>query len=156
MNKNVKNEVTIVESKPVIKKSTKKVEPTTAVAVVENVTTSVANNAVTNKPVKSLLLNFDDTMQLMRECGIGSKSNTKNYRIINGGSSIHVLKTKYRIYATTIDFNLCNNLKSNDIQLLENDNIVDSKRPHTIVCSTVDTLKKIFECISKNALNAPC
>lgn len=158
---NKKNEVAVIETKPVtkkpvIKKSTKKVAPVTAVAVVENVTTSVANNAVTNKPVKNLLLTFDETMQLMSECGIGSKSHTKNYRIINGGSSIHVLKTKYRIYATTIDFDLCASIKSSDIQLLKNDNIVDVKRPHTIVCSTVDTLKKVFECISKNTLNAPC
>ena len=154
---NKKNEVAVIETKPVtkkpvIKKSTKKVAP---VAVVENATTPVANNAVTNKPVKSLLLNFDDTMQLMRECGIGSKSNTKNYRIINGGSSIHVLKTKYRIYATQIDFELCGKLKTSDIQLLENDNAIDTKRPHTIVCNTVETLTKIFKCISANKLNAP-
>lgn len=131
------------------KKSTTAVAPVTTTAVVES--KPVANKSITNK-----LLNFDDTMKLMNECGIGSKSHTKNYRIMNGGSSIHVLKTKYRIYATTIDFELCNNLKSNDIQLLENDNIVDTKRPHTIICGTVDTLKKVFECISKNALNAPC
>lgn len=156
---NKKNEVAVIETKPVtkkpvIKKSTKKVAPVTAVAVVESTTTAVkpvANTSVTNK-----LLNFDDTMILMNKCGIGSKSHTKNYRIINGGSSIHVLKTKYRIYATTIDFDLCASIKSSDIQLLKNDNIVDVKRPHTIVCSTVDTLKKVFECISKNTLNAPC
>ena len=140
-----------------VKKSRSKKTPSTAVApvtttaVVESTATAVANKSITNK-----LLSFDDTMSLMNKCGIGSKSHTKNYRIMNGGSSIHVLKTKYRIYATTIDFELCNNLKSNDIQLLKNDNAIDSKRPNTIVCNTVDALKKVFECISKNTLNAPC
>lgn len=148
MSNTVKNEIAVVESKPVVKKShSKKVTPVTTTAVVES--KPVANKSITNK-----LLNFDDTISLMSEYGIGSKSHTKQYRIINGGSSIHVLKTKYRIYMTTIDFELCSNLKSNDIQLLENDNIVDSKRPHTIICDTVDALKKVFECISKNKLNA--
>ena len=145
-NATVNNEVVKVATKPVTKTSTKN---TTAVAIVNN-------TDLTDKSVKSKLLNFDETMQLMNECGIGSKSKTKNYRIMNGGSSIHVLKTMYRIYATNIDFDLCSNLKSNDIQLLKNDNVIDTKRPHTIVCSTVDTLKQIFECISKNKLNAPC
>lgn len=148
MSNTVKNEIAVVESKPVVKKShSKKVTPVTTTAVVES--KPVANKSITNK-----LLNFDDTMQLMRDCGIGSKSNTKNYRIINGGSSIHVLKTKYRIYATTVDFELCENIKSNDLQLLKNDNAVDTKRPHTIICGTTATLKKVFSAISKNALNA--
>lgn len=152
MNKTVKNEVAVVE-----KSRSKKVTPVTPVtttAVVESTTTAV--KPVANKSITNKLLTFDETMQLMTECGIGSKSHTKNYRIMNGGSSIHVLKTKYRIYATTIDFMLCSDLKSNDIQLLENDNIVDMKRPHTIICGTVDALKKVFECINKNTLNAPC
>lgn len=148
------NTTTPVKKSRSKKTSTTAVAPVTTTAVVESTTTAVA--PVVNKSVTNKLLSFDDTMILMNKCGIGSKSKTKNYRIMNGGSSIHVLKTKYRIYATTIDFKLCSNLKSNDIQLLENDNAVDVKRPHTIVCSTVDTLKKIFECISKNALNAPC
>lgn len=155
MNKNIKNEVAIIESESVAKKSTKKVEPVTAIAVVENATTSIANNAVTNKPVKNIILSFDDTMQLMHDCGIGSKSNTKNYRIMNGGSSIHVLKTKYRIYTTSVDFELCNKLTADDLQLLINDNVIDVKRPHTIICNTVETLTKIFKCISTNKLNAP-
>lgn len=152
MNKIVKNEIAVVENKvtPVIKKShSKKVTPvaTTAVAPVVN------NASVTNKKVSDIL-SFDDTMSLMSEYHIGSKSKTKNYRIINGGSSIHCLKTKYRIYATTVDFELCENIKSNDLQLLKNDNAVDTKRPHTIICGTTATLKKVFSAISKNALNA--
>lgn len=157
MNKTVKNETAVVENKvtPVKKSSSKKVTPVTAVTPVTT-TAVIESKPVENKSITNKLLSFDDTMQLMHECGIGSKSNTKNYRIMNGGSSIHVLKTKYRIYATNIDFELCSNLKSNDIQLLENDNIVDVKRPHTIICNTVDTLKKVFACISKNKLNVPC
>lgn len=151
---------------PVKKSRSKKVTPVTAVAPVTPVTpvtttavvesTTTAVKPVANKSVTNKLLSFDDTMSLMSECGIGSKSKTKNYRIMNGGSSIHVLKTKYRIYMTPIDFELCGKLKTSDIQLLENDNAVDVKRPHTVICSTVDTLKKVFECISANKLNAPC
>lgn len=148
MNKTVKNEITVTPvKKSVVKKSTKKVAP---------VTTAAKNNEVVNKSVKRLLLTFDETIQLMNECGIGSKSNTKNYRIMNGGSSIHVLKTMYRIYMTPIDFELVSSIKSDDIKLLINDNIVDVKRPHTVTCTSTNALKQIFECISKNKLNAPC
>lgn len=145
MNKTIKNEIAPVK-KSVVKKTTPK---TTAVAVVKN-------NKVVNKSVKHLLLTFDETMQLMNDCGIGSKSQTKNYRIMNGGSSIHVLKTMYRIYMTPIDFELVSSIKSDDIKLLLNDNIVDVKRPHTVTCTSTNALKQIFECISKNKLNAPC
>lgn len=149
------NTTTPVAKKPRTKKTTP--VATTEIAVVENVTTPVVKNTdISNKSVKNIILSFDDTMSLMNECGIGSKSHTRNYRIMNGGSSIHVLKTKYRIYMTPIDFELCGKLNTSDIQLLANGNAVDIKRPHTVICSTVDTLKKVFECISKNALNAPC
>lgn len=153
MNKPVKNEIAVVENKvtPVKKSHSKKVTPVTTTAVAP-----VVNNAsVTNTKVSDIL-SFDDTMSLMSEYHIGSKSKTKNYRIINGGSSIHCLKTKYRIYATTVDFELCENIKSTDLQLLKNDNAVDTKRPHTIICGTTATLKKVFSAISKNALNALC
>ena len=81
---------------------------------------------------------------------------------MNGGSSIHVLKTMYRIYMTTIDFEYVKNLKSLNtddnkvIELLQNDNAVDEKRPHTVLIHTTDTLKKVFTCLSHNKLNAPC
>lgn len=149
---NTKNEAAVIESKSVAKtRNTKNTKSnTTAVAVVNN-------TDLTNKSVKSKLLNFDETMQLMIDCGIGSKSHTKNYRIMNGGSSIHVLKTMYRIYMTQIDFDLVSQITNcNDLQLLKNDNIVDSKRPHTIICGTTETLKKVFGALKKNALNAPC
>lgn len=144
----MKNEITSVK-KSVVKKTTPKTTKTTSVAVVKN-------NEVVNKSVKNILLTFDETMQLMNTCGIGSKSHTKNYRIMNGGSSIHVLKTMYRMYMTQVDFDLVSSIKSDDIKLLVNDNVVDVKRPHTVTCTSTDTLKKVFECISKNKLNAPC
>lgn len=160
-NVNVKNEVAVIEPKKPVARNRKKVEPTTTpvattkIAVVENATPVVKNTDISNKSVKNVILSFDETMSLMSEYGIGSKSHTKQYRIMNGGSSIHVLKTKYRIYMTTIDFELCGKLKTSDIQLLKNDNVVDEKRPHTVICTTVDTLKKIFKCISANKLNTP-
>lgn len=143
-NTTVKNELMITDNvtTPVIKTDKK-----TTTAVIKS------NSKIENKKVSDIL-SFDDTMSLMSEYHIGSKSKTKNYRIINGGSSIHCLKTKYRIYATTVDFELCENIKSTDLQLLKNDNAVDTKRPHTIICGTTATLKKVFSAISKNALNA--
>lgn len=144
---NTKNEVAVTTKTT---KSVTKTKNTTAVAVVNN-------TDLTNKSVKSKLLSFDETMSLMSECGIGSKSHTKQYRIINGGSSIHVLKSMYRIYMTSIDFELVSQITNcNDLQLMKNDNMVDEKRPHTVVCTTVETLKKVFNAMKKNALNVPC
>lgn len=153
MNKTVKNEVAVIKSKSVAK--TRNTKNTTAVAIVNN-------TDLVNKSVKSKLLSFDETMQLMVDCGIGSKSKSKQYRIMNGGSSIHVLKTMYRIYMTNIDFELCSNLKSLNtddctvIELLKNDNSVDEKRPNTVLIHSTDVLKKVFNALKKNALNAPC
>lgn len=153
MNKTVKNEVAVIKSKSVAK--TRNTKNTTAVAIVNN-------TDLVNKSVKSKLLTFDETMQLMVDCGIGSKSKSKQYRIMNGGSSIHVLKTMYRIYMTNIDFELCCNLKSLNtddctvIELLKNDNSVDEKRPNTVLIHSTDALKKVFNALKKNALNAPC
>ena len=145
---NTKNEVTVT-TKPT--KSVTKTKNTTAVAVVNN-------TDLTNKSVKSKLLNFDETMQLMNTYNIGSKSQTKQYRIINGQSSLHVLKSFYRLYATPIDYQLCtplNDKNNKNIEFKLNDNDNDSKRPHTILIYTTEMLKKVFECISKNKLNAP-
>lgn len=144
--KTIKNEVTLA------KKATK----SNTVAVTKN------NTDLTNKSVTSKLLNFDETMQLMLACGIGSKSKSKNYRIMNGGSSIHVLKTVYRIYMTNIDFECVKNLSSLNtdanvvIELLKNDNSVDEKRPNTVLIHTTAVLKQVFMQLSHNALNAPC
>lgn len=147
--KNEKNEIAVTTAKKVTK-STK------------NTTAVVNNTDLVNKSVKSKLLNFDETMQLMIECGIGSKSKSKNYRIMNGGSSIHVLKTMYRIYMTNIDFEYVKHLSSLNtddkvvIELLKNDNAVDEKRPNTVLIHSTDALKKVFNALKKNALNAPC
>lgn len=149
--KNEKNEIAVTTAKKV----TKSTKTTTAVAVVNN-------TDLVNKSVKSKLLNFDETMQLMTACGIGSKSKTKNYRIMNGGSSIHVLKTMYRIYMTNIDFEYIKNLSSLNtddntvIELLKNDNSVDEKRPNTVLIHTTDVLKQVFMQLSHNVLNKPC
>lgn len=152
MKKTTNNNATVKNEVAPVKKTTPK---TTAVAVVNN-------TDLTNKSVKSKLLTFDETMQLMIDCGIGSKSKSKNYRIMNGGSSIHVLKTMYRIYMTNIDFDLCRNLKSLNtddnivIELMKNDNSCDEKRPNTVLIHNTDVLKKVFTCLSHNKLNAPC
>lgn len=151
MSTNTKNEVAVTTAKKV----TKSTKTTTAVAVVNN-------TDLTNKSVKSKLLNFDETMQLMTACGIGSKSKSKNYRIMNGGSSIHVLKTMYRIYMTNIDFDYVKHLQSLNtdtstvIELLKNDNAVDEKRPNTVLVHSTDVLKQVFTSLSHNVLNAPC
>ena len=160
MNKTVKNEVAVVENKVTpVKKSRSKKTSTTAVAPVTT-TAVVESKPVANKSIVNKLLSFDDVMQLLTDYHIGSKPTTKKiYRIINGESSLHVLQKFYRLYATDIDYQLCeplNDKNNNDIEFKFNDNIGDNKRPHTILIYTTDMLKKVLSCINKNKLNAPC
>lgn len=118
--------------------------------------------AKTEKPVKTnetktnKLYSFDEVMKLFDEYNIGSKSKTNNYRVINGGSSLHVLKSQYRLYATNDDFNAINNAKLDDVKCIENDNAVDKKRPHTITITNNTSLVEVIKLLALNKLNAPC
>ena len=116
----------------------------------------------TEKPVKTnetktnKLYSFNEVMQLFDEYKIGSKSKTQNYRIINGGSSLHVLKREYRLYATSVDFNAISDKKLNDVKCVENDNICDKNRPHTVTMTSNNALVEVLKVLALNKLNAPC
>ena len=90
------------------------------------------------KPVKTntekvnKLYSFNEVMKLFDEYKIGSKSKTNGYRIINGGSSLHVLKHEFRLYATNGDFNAISDKNINDVKCIEDDNSNDKNRPNTI------------------------
>ena len=111
----------------------------------------VANTEKVNK-----LYSFDEVMKLFNEYKIGSKSKTNGYRIINGGSSLHVLKREYRLYATSVDFNAISDKKLNDVKCVENDNVCDKLRPHTVTMTSNNALVEVLKVLALNKLNAPC
>ena len=132
---NVTNETKSV--KPVVTKTAKTEKP-------------VANTEKVNK-----LYSFDEVMKLFDEYNIGSNSNTKNYRIINGGSSLHVLQREFRLYATSVDFNAISGKNINDVKCVENDNIRDKNRPHTVTITNNSSLIEVIKILALNKLNAP-
>ena len=117
--------------------------------------------AKTEKPVKTnetktnKLYSFDEVMKLFNEYKIGNNSNTKNYRIINGGSSLHVLKHEFRLYATNDDFNAISGKNINDVKCVENDNKRDTLRPHTVTITSNNSLIEVLKILALNKLNAP-
>ena len=117
--------------------------------------------AKTEKPVKTnetktnKLYSFDEVMKLFDEYKIGNNSNTKNYRIINGGSSLHVLKHEFRLYATGVDFNAISGKNINDVKCVENDNKRDTLRPHTVTITSNNSLIEVIKILALNKLNAP-
>ena len=121
----------------------------------------VTKTAKTEKPVANTekvnkLYSFNEVMKLFDEYKIGSKSKTKGYRIMNGGSSLHVLKREYRLYATSVDFNAISDKKLNDVQCVENDNARDTLRPHTVTITNNNALVEVLKVLALNKLNAPC
>ena len=111
----------------------------------------VANTEKVNK-----LYSFNEVMKLFDEYNIGSKSKTNGYRIINGGSSLHVLKREYRLYATSVDFNAISDKNISDVKCVENDNNCDKNRPHTVTMTTNNALVEVLKILALNKLNAPC
>ena len=115
----------------------------------------------TEKPVKTnetktnKLYSFDEVMKLFNEYKIGNNSNTKNYRIINGGSSLHVLQREFRLYATNDDFNAISGKNINDVKCVENDNKRDKIRPHTVTITNNQSLIEVLKILALNKLNAP-
>ena len=131
--------------KPVATKTAKTEKP------VEKSTKPVKTN--TEKVNK--LYSFNEVMKLFDEYKIGSKSKTNNYRIMNGGSSLHVLKREYRLYATSVDFNAISDKNITDVKCVENDNNCDKLRPHTVTMTSNNALVEVLKILALNKLNAP-
>ena len=137
--------------KPVEKPVETKTEKPVATKPVEKSTKPVKTN--TEKVNK--LYSFDEVMKLFDEYKIGNNSNTKNYRIINGGSSLHVLKHEFRLYATGVDFNAISGKNITDVKCVENDNKRDTIRPHTVTMTSNNALVEVLKILALNKLNAP-
>ena len=139
--------------KPVEKPVATKTEKPVATKPVETKSTKPVK---TNTEKVNKLYSFDEVMKLFNEYKIGSKSKTNNYRIMNGGSSLHVLKREYRLYATSVDFNAISDKKLNDVKCIENDNVCDKLRPHTVTITNNQSLIEVLKILALNKLNAPC
>ena len=137
--------------KPVEKPVETKTEKPVATKPVEKSTKPVKTN--TEKVNK--LYSFNEVMKLFDEYNIGSKSKTNNYRIINGGSSLHVLKHEFRLYATGVDFNAISGKNITDVKCVENDNKRDTIRPHTVTMTSNNALVEVLKILALNKLNAP-
>lgn len=142
--------------KPVEKPVATKTEKPVATKPVETKTAKTEKPVKTNTEKVNKLYSFNEVMKLFDEYKIGSKSKTNNYRIINGGSSLHVLKREYRLYATSVDFNAISDKKLNDVKCIENDNARDTLRPHTVTMTSNNALVEVLKILALNKLNAPC
>ena len=136
-------------------------ETKSTVKPVEKPVATKTEKPVATKPVKTnetktnKLYSFDEVMKLFNEYKIGNNSNTKNYRIINGGSSLHVLQREFRLYATNDDFNAISGKNINDVKCVENDNKRDKIRPHTVTITNNNALVEVLKILALNKLNAP-
>ena len=149
--KNVTNE-TKSTIKPVEKPVATKTEKPVATKPVETKSTKPVK---TNTEKVNKLYSFDEVMKLFDEYKIGSNSNTKQYRIINGGSSLHVLQREFRLYATGVDFNAISGKNITDVKCVENDNKRDTIRPHTVTITSNNSLIEVIKILALNKLNAP-
>lgn len=139
-------------------------------STVKPVEKPVATKTVATKPVETKstkpvktntekvnkLYSFDEVMKLFDEYKIGSKSKTNGYRIMNGGSSLHVLKHEFRLYATNGDFNAINGKNIDSVKCVENDNSNDKNRPNTIKITSNSSLVEVLKILALRKSNAPC
>ena len=130
-------------------------ETKSTVKPVETKTVKKSTKPVANTEKVNKLYSFNEVMKLFDEYNIGSKSKTNNYRIINGGSSLHVLKREYRLYATSVDFNAISGKNIIDVKCVENDNKRDTIRPHTVTITSNNSLIEVLKILALNKLNAP-
>ena len=137
--------------KPVATKTAKTEKP----VATKPVETKTEKPVKTNETKTNKLYSFNEVMKLFDDYNIGNNSNTKNYRIINGGSSLHVLKHEFRLYATNDDFNAISGKNINDVKCVENDNKRDKIRPHTVTITNNQSLIEVLKILALNKLNAP-
>lgn len=134
------------------KKTTNKAVETKEVKAIE--TKKVAKN----EEKKNVCITIEEVSAMYDAAGIQCKNpNAKgNYRIMKGGSSLNIKPTKgYYIYSTDDDFEMVSQskLSNKDLVVEKGTNSTDSKRPNTIICTTVDTLKDVLAVFAKNPLN---
>lgn len=131
-------------------------------------TTNVATKAIETKKAetkvskneekKNTFISIEEVSVMYAEAGIKCKNpNAKgNYRIMQGGSSLNIKPTKgYYIYSTDDDFaNVSTSgLKTEDLVFEEGTNAQDSTRPNTVICTKVETLRKLLALYAQNPFN---
>lgn len=134
------------------KKTTNKAVETKEVKAIE--TKKVAKN----EEKKNVCISIEEVSAMYDAAGIQCKNPEAkgNYRIMKGGSSLNIKPTKgYYIYSTDDDFEMVSQskLSNKDLVVEKGTNSTDSKRPNTIICTTVDTLKDVLAVFAKNPLN---
>lgn len=134
------------------KKTTNKAVETKEVKAIE--TKQVAKN----EEKKNVCISIEEVSAMYDEAGIQCKNPEAkgNYRIMKGGSSLNIKPTKgYYIYSTDDDYEMVSQskLSNKDLVVEKGTNSTDSKRPNTIICTTVDTLKDVLAVFAKNPLN---
>ena len=78
------------------------------------------------------------------------KNTAASYVIFDGKTSLHIKKSGYRLYATAVDFELVKCLSLSNTTLLENGNVIDKVRPHTVDVGNNADLKLILAAIAVN------
>ena len=154
--KKMENKKAAVEKKVVTPKAEKKTV-TKKEALTEKVVTE--EKKVVKNETKVTFLNITEVMKLYSENGIKCyNENAKgNYRIMGHkkGSSLNIKPTKgYYIYSTDVDFENITKAKLNCKDLvLEKETNNDQCRKNVVICSTIETLKKLLAIYSQNELN---
>ena len=134
------------------KKTTNKAVETKEVKAIE--TKKVAKN----EEKKNVCISIEEVSAMYDEAGIQCKNPEAkgNYRIMKGGSSLNIKPTKgYYIYSTDDDFTTIvgASVKAEDLVCEKGTNSQDDKRPNTVICKTVETLKELLALYAKNPLN---
>lgn len=131
-----------------------------AVEEVAPVVEEVKETPVTNDKKVNSFISIEEVTNLYRELGIkcSNPSAKGNYRIMGGGSSLNVKPKKgYFIYTSDDDFANLSGMdleKSyGDLVLEEGTNAQDHKRPNTVICTELDTLKAILFYYTLNPKN---
>ena len=110
---------------------------------------------VKNEQKVNTAISMDEVVKLYQELNIACKNpNAKgNYRIMRGGSSLNVTRKAYNIYSTDTDLELVKAAKIAGVEVEAGANAQDKTRPHTVRCTTIDSLKAILAVYAKNPEN---
>ena len=132
------------------------------VAVVEE-TPVVETAAVEEKPAnetkKDSFISIAEVTAMYAELGIKCKNPqaTGAYRIMGSGSSLNVKPKKgYYIYSSDSDLELIKaaGLENKDLIVEVGTNAQDKKRPNTIICTALETLRALLAIYATNPENA--
>ena len=140
------------EAKNMKKETTKKATVKAPETKVETKTAETTKAPATEKAPKEnrakINLTIQDVEKMLTEAHVGFKPNKCEYRILLSGSSLHVKKSAFVFYTTDEDFKKVSSVKADDLELKEQGNAQDGKRPNYVRFTTEDTLKKVISALS--------